>query len=59
MKYIKTYKDDPDHPTELTRDEAKELVSRYYNESVCTYDEMLDTPCTINCMFSYLDIVEE
>lgn len=59
MKYIKTYKDDPDHPTELTRDEAKELISRYYNESECTYDELLDTPNRFNCMFSFLDIVAE
>lgn len=59
MKYIKTYKDNPDQPTELTREEAKELIGRYYDETECSFDEMLDMPGMVNCMFSVLEIVAE
>ena len=42
--------------TEISHEEAKERISRYYEEIVATYDEMLSEPGVIPMMFSNIRI---
>lgn len=37
--------------TQISHEEAKERISRYYNEIVATYDEMLSEPGIIPTRF--------
>lgn len=41
---------------EISREQAKELLSRNYIENECTFDEMLEQNEYIRCMFCELHI---
>ena len=56
MKYVKEWKDGSDSE-ELTVDQARELVSRYYVADAV--EEILSHPHEVNCRFSYLIITED
>ena len=56
MKYIKEWKDGSGSE-ELTVDQARELVSRYY--AADAVEEILSHPHDVNCMFSWLTITED
>ena len=56
MKYVKEWKDGSGSE-ELTRDQARDLVARYYNENAA--DDIIAHPGTINCMLSYLIVTED
>ena len=58
MKYIKVNKQDGGEK-ELTHAEAVEFISRYYEEKVATYDEMLSVPGIIMGQFSYIKIEKD
>lgn len=57
MKYVRVEKIN-DKATILSREQAKELLSRNYTEKYCSYDEMLSEPGIYPCMYCYL-IVEK
>lgn len=44
--------------TELSYEEAKSIISKYYVEKVSTFDEMLSIASTIPCGYSNLEIEE-
>ena len=56
MKYVKVWKDGSGSE-ELTRDQARDLVSRCYVEDAV--DEILSHPHEVNCRFSTLIITED
>lgn len=56
MKYLKTMKDEL-IGEEITKEEAKEIISRYYTEKVASYDEMLEQCGTIPCMYCNIDVI--
>lgn len=58
MKYLKTYKGE-EIGVEITKEEAKEVISRYYTEKEATYDEMLEQRGTIPCPYCYIDVIED
>jgi hypothetical protein len=58
MKYLKTMKDEI-IGEEITKEEAKEIISRYYTEKVASYDEMLEQRGTIPCMYCYIDVISD
>ena len=53
MRYWRIEKEDG-RMYEIQREEARKLLSRNYQENVCTFDEMLDTPGDYPCMFCTL-----
>lgn len=43
---------------EITFEEAKRIVSKYYEEYVCTYEEMLELEQTIPCGHRQIIVTE-
>ena len=58
MKYLRVDKLDG-RTNFLDRQDAKELLSRNYEENVCSFDEMLSVPNEYPCMFCTLLVIED
>lgn len=58
MTYFKI--DKVDHSiTQITHEQAVELLKMDYSEKVCTYDEMLEMACdkyAIPLLFNYIEV---
>lgn len=58
MKFQKMYKDEPNQWNDLTKEEAVETCSRYYNNPEEVIDSLKPGDC-LNCMFSYIRVVSD
>lgn len=58
MKYCKFCKDDC-IGEEITKTEAKEIISRYCKEEISSFDEVLENRGTIDCQYCKIEIISD